>query len=381
MSALVRRFALLVLLALSSAAFAHSASTSYLSIDAAGTATDAGAPNFSWTLALRDVDALLDLDADGDGRLRWAEVADRTADIETLAQRALQFSTGRPCALRLAAMQWQSIDGSGHLRLSGRVGCASTSAPLQLAYRLFDGVDPTHRALLQVSGDDRLQSVAPGAIVALDSGATAGGTAADTGFTRMLVDGALHILGGLDHLLFLVALMLPAVMTRQQGRWIARAELRSALLQVAWVATAFTVAHSITLGLASFGLLRVPARVIEPLIAATVLATALNNLWPVLTTRLALAAFGFGLIHGFGFAEVLAPLGLPAGELARALLAFNLGVEAGQLVIVGVSFALLAAVRHWPGYPRWVLGAGSAALALLSAAWLIERSTGLALTG
>jgi hypothetical protein len=380
MTAFIRMLALLVpllLTALSSAAFAHSASTSYLSIDAADAASNADAPSFSWTLALRDVDALLDLDADGDGRLRWAEVADRAADIEALAQRSLQFAAGGPCVLRLAPMQWQLIDDSGYLRLSGRVDCAPSSAPLQLAYRLFEGVDATHRALLRVAGDDRPQSLPPGATVAL----TAGAAAADTGFVRMLADGARHILGGLDHLLFLVALMLPAVMTREQGRWVARAHLHAALLQVAWIATAFTVAHSITLGLASFGLVRVPARVIEPLIAATVLATALNNLWPVLTTRLALAAFGFGLIHGFGFAEVLAPLGLPTGELARALLAFNLGVEVGQLVIVGASFALLAALRHWRGYPRWVLAGGSAALVLLATLWLVERTAGVALLG
>jgi hydrogenase/urease accessory protein HupE len=189
----------------------------------------------------------------------------------------------------------------------------------------------------------------------------------------IFANGVLHILGGLDHLLFLVALVLPAVVERRDRRWIARLDLRAALLQVAWIATAFTAAHSITLGLASFGLVRLPASVIEPLIAVTVLAAALNNLWPLVTARLALVAFGFGLIHGFGFAEVLAPLELPAFELARALLRFNLGVEVGQLVIVAVSFALLVIVRRWRGYPRWILGAGSAALAVIACAWIVER--------
>jgi HupE / UreJ protein len=104
-----------------------------------------------------------------------------------------------------------------------------------------------------------------------------------------------------------------------------------------------------------------------------VLAAALNNLWPLVTRRLAWVAFGFGFIHGFGFAEVLVPLELAPAEMARALLLFNLGVEAGQLAIVAVAFALLAAVRHWAAYPRWVLQGGSAAMALLACGWLIER--------
>jgi hypothetical protein len=195
----------------------------------------------------------------------------------------------------------------------------------------------------------------------------------------MFSDGVGHILGGLDHLLFLVALMLPAVVERRGGRWAARNDLRAALLQVVWIATAFTVAHSITLGLASFGLVRVPASIIEPLIAATVLATALNNLWPIVTTRLALAAFGFGLVHGFGFAEVLAPLGLLPRDLAPALLAFNLGVEVGQLIVVVGAFALLALARRWSGYPRWILGGGTVGLALLAAAWVVERVSDAAL--
>ena len=198
--------------------------------------------------------------------------------------------------------------------------------------------------------------------------------AADTSFGALLADGIAHIVGGPDHLLFLVALLLPAVLVRQGGRWQARTQLRPALAEVAWIVTAFTVAHSITLGLASFRMVELPARVIEPLIAASVLAAALNNLKPLVTRRLAWVAFAFGLVHGFGFAEVLAPLDLPPPRLALALAGFNLGVEIGQLAIVAFAFAALAALRHWRGYPRWILAGGSALTALVACAWLIERA-------
>lgn len=372
----MKRFLLWFLLTVlpSAPVFAHSASTSYLAIEPPSGREVA----FAWRIALRDVDALLDLDADGDGRLTWGEVDDRATDIAHLARRSLALSTSdadRACTTSFDPPLWQRIDGSGFVVLSGRALCPALTGRVRLTYRLFAGLDPSHRGFVRLPGSAQPASLAPGASLtfAANIAASAAAEAAAHRFGAMFADGVRHIPGGLDHLLFLVALMLPAVVERRDRRWAARADLRAVLAQVAWIATAFTIAHSITLGLASFGVLRVPASVIEPLIAATVLATALNNLWPVVTKRLAFAAFGFGLIHGFGFAEVLAPLGLPALELALALFAFNLGVEGGQLIIVALSFVLLALARHWRGYPRWILGGGSATLALLACAWIVER--------
>jgi len=365
---------LLVMLALlgANAVHAHSASTSYLKIEAAR----GNEVPLAWRIALRDVDALLDLDVDRDGKLTWGEVDDRASEITQLAARSLEARTGNgTCPPVWGAPRLETIDGTGYLHLAGRARCATPPARVEVQYRLFAGIDPSHRALVTTPDTTRPALVAPNGRLPVQFTAQAWRDTAPEhgGIGAMFEDGVLHILGGFDHMLFLVALMLPAVVERRNGRWVARAGVRGALVQVAWIATAFTLAHSITLALASFNLVRVPARVIEPLIAATVLATALNNLWPVVTTRLAFASFGFGLIHGFGFAEVLAPLNLPALELARALLAFNLGVEGGQLIVVSASFALLAIARRWQGYPRWILGGGSTALALVAGTWIVER--------
>jgi hypothetical protein len=349
-------------------ALAHTASTAYLAIEPA----EGREIPFALRIALRDVDALLDLDANRDGRLTWGEVEDREQDIVQLARSAVTLSAADgACTPAFEGPRWRPTDAGSYLVLSGRAACLAQGR-LRLDYRLFAGVDPSHRVLVRLPASDQPVLLAPGGTLMFS--ANGGGVETEAlGLGAIFANGVLHILGGLDHLLFLVALVLPAVVERRDRRWIARLDLRAALLQVAWIATAFTAAHSITLGLASFGLVRLPASVIEPLIAVTVLAAALNILWPLVTARLALVAFGFGLIHGFGFAEVLAPLELPAFELARALLRFNLGVEVGQLVIVAVSFALLAIVRRWRGYPRWILGAGSAALAVIACAWIVER--------
>jgi hypothetical protein len=342
-------------------AFAHGTSTAYLTLQPSADEAVQGV----YRIALRDADALLDLDANADAALTWGEVEDRGADLRALVQQNLRFSSeSRSCRTNLSGPEYARDGDMSFAAFDLRIACA---APLQVQYTLFSSTDGSHRLAVH-DGARAPQLLAPGGTTEIAAGAIGG-----AGLRGLFVTGVGHILGGPDHLLFLVALLLPAVLVRTNQRWKAVAEVKTALIQVAWIATAFTIAHSITLALASFGIVRVPASMIEPLIALTVLLAALNNLWPVVQRRLAWVAFAFGLVHGFGFAEVLAPLGLAPGALAQALLAFNLGVEGGQLLVVLTCFAALAAARRWTGYPRWVLGAGSALVALIAIGWIFER--------
>ena len=151
------------------------------------------------------------------------------------------------------------------------------------------------------------------------------------------------------------------------------ASFRAALIDVLKIVTAFTVAHSITLSLATLGFVSLPSRLVEASIAASVVLAALNNVWPLFHGRRWMVAFCFGLIHGFGFASVLVDLGLPQGTLALALVGFNLGVEAGQLTIVAAFLPLAYAVRRSWFYRRLVMIGGSLAIAVLAAVWLCER--------
>ena len=138
--------------------------------------------------------------------------------------------------------------------------------------------------------------------------------------------------------------------------------------------TAFTAAHSVTLSLATLGFVELPSRWVESAIAASVVLAALNNLWPIADSRLWVAAFGFGLVHGLGFASVLRDLGLSGGSLWPSLLGFNLGVEAGQLAIVAAFLPLAFVLRGSLFYRRYAVGAGSIAIALVATVWLVERS-------
>lgn len=370
---LIASVAILPAFCLPAAAVAHTSSTAYLHVGA----PDETAVPLSWRIALRDLDALLDLDANADGHLLWGEIEDRADEITALASGSLGIQQSQTtCQLAFRSPGFARLDDSGFVSLTGQATCPQQVSAVRIDYNFFAGIDPSHRVLVSTPESAQPLLLAPGAarVILLVGGMDEAGAArTQSPFGAMFVQGVTHILGGFDHVLFLVALMLPAVMIRRNGRWAACDALPPALGQVAWIVTAFTVAHSITLGLASFGLVRIPSAIVEPLIAATILAAALNNLRPLLDRRLTWAAFAFGLIHGFGFAEVLAPLDLPAGALAFALAAFNLGVESGQLLIVALVLGPLAAARDWRHYPRWVLGAGSIVLALVASGWMVER--------
>jgi hypothetical protein len=164
------------------------------------------------------------------------------------------------------------------------------------------------------------------------------------------------------------------VLVRQASRWERAGSFQAALRDVVKVVTAFTLAHSVTLSLAALGYVDLPSRGVESAIAASVIAAALNNLRPVFHGRRPALAFGFGLVHGLGFASVLSDLGLPDGARLWGLLGFNLGVELGQLAVVGAFLPLAYGLSRFRLYERTVLTTGSVAIALLAGIWFLERA-------
>jgi hypothetical protein len=193
------------------------------------------------------------------------------------------------------------------------------------------------------------------------SGAAAGSaTEVDDGegsaFSRFFVLGVEHIWTGYDHLLFLLAVLLAG-----GGLW-----------RLAGIVTSFTIAHSVTLGAAATGFVTLPVAPVEAAIALSIVYVAVENLLELGRDRRALVTFAFGLIHGFGFASMLADAGLPASGVLVPLLAFNLGVEAGQLAVVVVVVPILAVVLRGP-HAKTIRNVLSVLIALAGAAWAIER--------
>jgi hypothetical protein len=196
------------------------------------------------------------------------------------------------------------------------------------------------------------------------------------GFIRL---GAWHIWIGIDHILFLIALIFPSVLLRKQGRWQPVGGFRPALINVVAIVTSFTVAHSITLSLAALGVVHVPARPVEAVIALSIAAAALYNIYRPVLVREGTSAFALGLFHGFGFAKVLSEIQLERRFLALSLLGFNVGVELGQLGIILIVFPLLYAIRNTKVYMP-VMRYGSALLIAIALFWFVERVSGLPLS-
>ena len=245
-----------------------------------------------------------------------------------------------------------------------------------MPYRLFFDIDPQHRGLLNLSA----LVVSRAGILSDDVPVQQFPLAALSWreqFTDYLREGVLHIWTGFDHILFLLSLLLLAVLVRSVNSsqaWSLAPSFRSAFWDVLKVVTAFTLAHSITLSLAALGVISLPSRLVESAIAASVVLAALNNVYPLVYQGRWIVAFCFGLIHGFGFASVLADLGLPQGSLLLALVAFNIGVELGQLAIVASFLPIAYGLRCTRLYRRVILVGGPLIVAAIAMFWLVERA-------
>lgn len=360
-------------------ASAHKASDSYLTLTRAG--SDAAAISGRWDIALRDLDNAITLDTNGDGDISWGEVRAKHRSIAGYALSRLTVeSNGASCSITAGEQLIEQHSDGAYTVLLLTGNCPQPGAALTVDYRLLFDIDPQHRGLLQYVEAGAAHSVIFGAELHRQS---IGG--AETGpfeqLRQYVRDGVWHIWLGFDHILFLLSLLLPAVLLRRGRVWLPATSFGATAIDVAKIVTAFTIAHSITLTLATLGVVSPNARWIESGIALSVALAALNNIFPLVRHGRWIAAFGFGLIHGFGFASALKDLGLPTGSLALSLFGFNVGVELGQLVIVALFLPVAFALRGTWAYRRGILAGGSVAIAAIASVWLVERAFNLSLPG
>ena len=358
------------------AAQAHSSSNSYLALQA----KDSQELTLRADLHLRDIDFTFDLDADRDGHVTWGETLAQQAPIDAWLRQGLALSSaGQPCTLSSADLQATLRADGPYLSALWRLSCPGLNdlaqANLELRYGLIFERDGLHRALFKAE----LPGLQTNAVLSPESPQVriaqeqAAGLAI---FGRYVAEGVWHIWIGIDHIVFLISLLLlaPLAPTRKpvtQWRAVPRAE--PVIKDVVWVVTAFTVAHSITLGLSVMKWLEPPADFVEPAIALSVVLAALNNLMGWSALRRWPLAFVFGLVHGFGFASVLIDLGLPASALALSLAGFNIGVELGQLAIVLVFMPLAWLMRNTFFYRAVIVAGGSGAIVVLGTVWTAQR--------
>jgi len=180
------------------------------------------------------------------------------------------------------------------------------------------------------------------------------------GFIALIKLGMWHIYIGLDHILFILALVLPAVVRRRNepgelasvATWQPVDSFKDAFLYILKIVTLFTIAHSITLSLASLGVITVSSRIVESIIAFSIALAAFHNIRPLTNRGESFIAFAFGLFHGLGFASVLGEKGLGGEYMLPSLLGFNIGVEIGQVLIICAMFPILFLLRKTSFYPK-----------------------------
>jgi hypothetical protein len=249
---------------------------------------------------------------------------------------------------------------------------------------MFYEDDPLHRGLLLVEYNARTGINYGSEYVAMVFGPTSTDQPlALTSIPTQLVprdmvwQGVLHIWMGIDHVLFLIALMLPTVLVVNGDSWRPVPGFRRAVWNLLKIVTIFTIAHSLTLLLAAMGILDVPSRLVESVIALSIVLVALNNITGRVREGSQLAILGLGLFHGLGFATVMGHLPFRTVFLLRNVLGFNIGVELGQMAIVAVLFPALFLLRARPLYMPVVLKGGSLVLILISGVWFVQRAFGL----
>jgi len=348
---------LLVLLILATAsAFAHDPGLSAVRLK-----IDANKIAARLTFARPDIAIIAPMDADRDGRVTRSEFDAARPRLESLARESLAVrvdgSELSPAAVTVHLDEGDAI----HFDLEFP---AARGAKLVLRSLLIDKLPRGHRQFLSLL-DERENSRAQRMLDAANNSFECDLAALPIPHTRpraflgFLPLGVEHILLGFDHLAFLFALLIAGGKARETVK----------------IITSFTVAHSITLGLATMDVVKVSPGVVEPLIAVSIIYVGIENIFRREIKRRWLLTFAFGLVHGFGFASALRELGVGTGLRAvTPLLSFNLGVEIGQIAIASLILPLIWKLRQKPLFLVRYVPACSILVAIAGGYWLIERT-------
>ena len=348
---------------------AHFTSTSYLTAESSASA-DVG---ITWDVSAADLHWSLGLDRDGNGAITWQEIESRRADIGSFALEHLSVARGgEACEPRFTNLLLTAHAQEPHLSLEFRASCGKQGA-LSLAGDLFFDTNTTQRTLISVTtpAGQFTSILSPGSPCWTEPPAPS----VLATFATFVGQGLWHVWIGYDHLAFLLLLLLPGVLRAVGAGWQAVPTFRETVRDLLRIITAFTLAHSLTLALAATDTVSIPVRPVEVAIAASIVIAGLLNLFPgAARARLALA-FGFGLVHGFGFANALAELGARGSRLVPALAGFNIGVELAQLSLVLLVLPFLFRARNSPFYAWRFMPAASLGAAMAGAAWLVARAS------
>jgi hypothetical protein len=344
---------------------AHQLSTSYINLEH-------NEKNYqykgNWQIQISDLEQVVAFDLDEDNQVSWFEVKSKSDLINKLAKQSIRLEQNSVQCPLINNGDYK-IDyhyQEAYLVVPIIFNCLTDSA-IRITYSALFDIDDNHKAILNLNNVSRVLSKSdPSQVINIKTPDYL------TTFIQYTYQGVLHIWMGVDHVLFLISLLLTSVLIRKENTWQGNPSKLQIFKKTAWIVTAFTLAHSITLTATALNILSFSSRWVELGIAFSVVLTAFNNVWPLIL-RLGWITFAFGLLHGMGFASVLKELGLSDSFQLLSILAFNLGVELGQFALLIVTLPLLIWARNNIWYKKWAMPISSLIIGAVAIVWCFER--------
>jgi len=361
-------FILIVVLFLKSlVADAHQLSTAYLNADL----NDKGLITGQLQIRLYDLEQAIGLDRNIDHKLSWGEVLSRQAAIQQWLKRALNISRSNQICVtnHIGKLQIDAHFNENYLVIPLTFQCGN-KGKVDIEYEGLFKFDSEHKLLINLSTKEHSFS----RVISNKQNRTVldivSGNRLET-FKEFMLEGITHIWIGIDHILFVLCLLFAAVIYGEKNLK-GKIKTQKLILSVLKIITAFTLAHSLTLSVTALNWLHISSRWVEVSIALTVLLTAINNIMPIMTRFISIT-FAFGLLHGMGFASVLRELGLDNKHQILSILAFNVGVELGQIVLILLMLPLLIILKNKAKFANQLLKASSGLIAIIACFWIFER--------
>jgi hypothetical protein len=326
-----------------------------------------------------NLEQFIELDTNENGLVSWKEIKAKKDEIVNFVLPHLKISSDTTtCKKKLTDFEVHRRVHQSYIKLHIDLDCPIPKHETKVFYDLFFDVDRGQKAFISTNDTNSSQPMMLSSQTKEISLKIKQASTWET-FVSFLKEGIWHIWIGFDHILFLLMLLVSSVIYHKNREILPQNSLKTTLIEVLKIVTAFSMAHSITLALSVLEVVDVNMVFIEVAIALSVLFTALNNMFAFFKTKIWMLAFGFGLIHGFGFANVLKEMVLTTKELAASLLGFNLGVEIGQLAIVIAVVPILYFSRKGKFYRYVILYGFSALTAVVASVWAYERYANLSI--
>ena len=364
---MIRFIVFLIVATFSIPTLSHELSNGYLTLKNESNETLSG----ELLLKPKDIGQVAGLDANNDGNLTWGEV-NRNHNLANgyIQNHLIIRGSETRCTVSVAPPSLRDISAESLLVYPLSVNCAFLNE-VSVHYTGMLSEFPTHKLLTSVTLNQQTS------VYVLDGERSFITIAPENNhwvsqFGEMVYQGIWHIFIGLDHILFLVATLLTVNLFRKNKRWEKEQSKKLIIKSTVILVSTFTLAHSITLTATALDFISLDSRIVELGIAISVAITAINNVYPIIM-RLGFITFGFGLLHGMGFASVFGDLNAESGSLAMNVLAFNTGVELGQLVIVALLLPLLILLRNLKAYSKAIMPIASSIIAVIAINWTLQR--------